>query len=289
MKFKKGTNRNILLVILLMIVTLGLYYFYWVYQTSCEIKDFTGDEKLDPTKETLLNIIPFYSIFWFKKIGKIAYLQIPDMIEEKNVEDKTNMLIIFVLLNPIILILSISLVFSVGLIIFPTIPTLILQDRLNNIWNKIDDENDINQNYVIPINRLIFLYIITLGIYNLYWIYCTVKNIREFTKVNRLSPALEVILNIFIPFYHVFWVYRYSRIIYNDIDSKAYMDNLEDNTIFLTIINLVSSVLVTIISIAFIYAAPPIIIIISIVINVITVTHLQKKLNSIFSKKYIEA
>ncbi|EKV55970.1 hypothetical protein A966_13033 [Brachyspira hampsonii 30446] len=133
------------------------------------------------------------------------------------------------LLNPILLIINpislILIVWTIGVLIFPTISVIILQNRLNSIWNKIEVKNEDN-NGIIPINRIIFSHIITLGIYNLYWIYCTVKNIREFTNINRLSPGLEVILNIFIQFYRIFWLYRYGTIIYKDLPSKVNMDGL---------------------------------------------------------------
>ncbi|EKV55969.1 hypothetical protein A966_13028 [Brachyspira hampsonii 30446] len=71
------------MIIILITFTFGIYYLYWVYQVTYEIKDITNDENLNSEKETLLNIIPFYPIFWLNKIGKIVYIKIPNIIGEK--------------------------------------------------------------------------------------------------------------------------------------------------------------------------------------------------------------
>ena len=45
------------IVILLSIVTCGIYAWYWVYCVSKETKDFLGDDSINPGLEVLLSII----------------------------------------------------------------------------------------------------------------------------------------------------------------------------------------------------------------------------------------
>jgi cytochrome bd-type quinol oxidase subunit 2 len=59
-------RRNLLAMVLLMIVTLGIYGVYWYYQTSKELIEATG-EKANPVLWTLLLFIPPIHVlsFWF--------------------------------------------------------------------------------------------------------------------------------------------------------------------------------------------------------------------------------
>jgi magnesium-transporting ATPase (P-type) len=60
-------RRNLLLMVLLMLVTLGIYGIYWYYQTSEELIRATGDKSSNPLIWTLLLFIPPIHVlsFWF--------------------------------------------------------------------------------------------------------------------------------------------------------------------------------------------------------------------------------
>jgi len=50
-------ERSSIVVVLLSIVTCGVYWFYWMYAITVEIRDATGDDTLNPGMDLLLNII----------------------------------------------------------------------------------------------------------------------------------------------------------------------------------------------------------------------------------------
>ena len=59
------TRRDSWLPPVLTIVTCGVYYFYWQYVTTEELKNATGREDLNPVMDLLLTLLccGFYSIF----------------------------------------------------------------------------------------------------------------------------------------------------------------------------------------------------------------------------------
>ncbi|ASJ21371.1 DUF4234 domain-containing protein [Brachyspira hampsonii] len=160
---KKGTIRSIPIVFLLNIVTCGWYYIYWIYKTSSEIKDFTEREDLNPTLEILLGIFTcgLYFKYWYYKYGKIVYKEMPLKVGMNNTEDKTIILVIIDILAAIIYYFNIMInvlfltfvlyenalteenlmnLFSLiptGLTFIVNISSIIMQDKLNNIWKKI--------------------------------------------------------------------------------------------------------------------------------------------------------
>ena len=65
-------NRSIPMIIILSIVTCGIYYLIWLYQTESELNNTLGDTKDSPGLELLLVIVTcgLYSIYWFYKYCK---------------------------------------------------------------------------------------------------------------------------------------------------------------------------------------------------------------------------
>ena len=54
---RNGTRRDLLMMALLLFFTCGLYYIYWLYQTSKEIDEFTGERGVPPVVHLLLLFI----------------------------------------------------------------------------------------------------------------------------------------------------------------------------------------------------------------------------------------
>ncbi len=60
-------------VIVLWIVTCGIYGYIWIYETSTAIRDYTGDTtSLSPGVEVLLCLVTcgLYTLFWFYKLSQ---------------------------------------------------------------------------------------------------------------------------------------------------------------------------------------------------------------------------
>ena len=58
------------MVLLLSIVTCGIYFYYWIYVASQEITELSGQpEDMSPAMEVLLTVLTcgLYSIYWYYK------------------------------------------------------------------------------------------------------------------------------------------------------------------------------------------------------------------------------
>ena len=66
-------KRGIAEVIILSLVTCGIYGLYWLYAMSKDIKTYLDDETIDPGVELLLTIVTcgIYGIYWYYKFGKL--------------------------------------------------------------------------------------------------------------------------------------------------------------------------------------------------------------------------
>lgn len=128
---QKGTVRSIPMLVVLSIVTCGIYYFYWIYKTTEEIKNFMESEEINPTLELILSIVTcgIYTYYWYYKYGKIVYLEMTKKAGLDSTEDST---ILLVILNLFMYVVS----------------SAILQDKLNAIWNNIPDDE--SSNHYLP-------------------------------------------------------------------------------------------------------------------------------------------
>lgn len=118
----KGTVRSIPMLVVLNIVTCGIYYAYWLYKTTDEIKNFMEREDINPTLELVLSIVTcgLYTFYWYYKYGKILYLEMTKKAGMDSTEDSTVLLIV---LNFFMYVISCA----------------IFQDKLNAVWNSIPD------------------------------------------------------------------------------------------------------------------------------------------------------
>lgn len=61
----KGETRNVWTVILLTLVTCGIYGIIWVYNTAKEINAYLGEEKINPVLALILCFVPFGILYVF--------------------------------------------------------------------------------------------------------------------------------------------------------------------------------------------------------------------------------
>lgn len=68
----KGEPRSIAVVILLSIVTCGIYSLVWVYQVSEELRVYLGDDSINPTLDVVLSLVTcgIYPIIWMYLMGQ---------------------------------------------------------------------------------------------------------------------------------------------------------------------------------------------------------------------------
>ena len=63
--------RNMILQVILMVVTLGIYGIYWYYQTASELKALAKDPNAAPTLWTVFLFIPFANIYAYYKHSEL--------------------------------------------------------------------------------------------------------------------------------------------------------------------------------------------------------------------------
>lgn len=65
-------KRNIVITLLLMLFTCGIYYLYLIYQLSSEVDDLAYEHRNSPSADLILSIVTcgLYTIYWFYKIGR---------------------------------------------------------------------------------------------------------------------------------------------------------------------------------------------------------------------------
>ena len=121
---RNGTVRDPLIVLVLTVVTCGLYYFWWVYETSREIDDFLGESEVPPIVHLLLLI--FTGTLWGFVFDILTARRIVRMQERVGMESKDNTLV-YVILD----LLGAGPIAGLGLI-----STLIQQSDLNAIYRR---------------------------------------------------------------------------------------------------------------------------------------------------------
>ncbi|MGX7132478.1 DUF4234 domain-containing protein [Enterococcus songbeiensis] len=69
----ENKQRSILSVIVLSIITCGIYFFVWMYQTTRDLNEYTNDYRLSPGTVILLTIITcgIYGIYWWYRINDL--------------------------------------------------------------------------------------------------------------------------------------------------------------------------------------------------------------------------
>ena len=117
---EKGTIRNPIQVVLLSIVTCGIYYYYWLYLTTKEINAAVNNQILDPMKVILFSIVTcgIYTIYWYYKMSPVVFKEMAEKSGAAVEEDKINL----------VFILSIFL---------QIVSCYFLQIKLNEIWEKL--------------------------------------------------------------------------------------------------------------------------------------------------------
>lgn len=112
-----GEKRDPILVLVLGLLTCGIYSIYWVYKTSSEIKDALGREDINPALDAVLSLLTCY--IWLIYLA-YKYPQLLLQLQEKAGLPRND-------ISLVSLILAI-----VGL---APISFFMIQSELNNVWD----------------------------------------------------------------------------------------------------------------------------------------------------------
>lgn len=110
-----GEKRGPILVIVLCLITCGLYFYYWIYKVDQEFKANLGDDSINPGMDAVLSFVTcgVWTWFWFYKAG--GWQKALWEKAGKQTQDDT------------ILYLALAIFFAPAAI-------FILQDRLNQVY-----------------------------------------------------------------------------------------------------------------------------------------------------------
>ena len=113
----KGTEKSPITVLLLTIITCGIYGLVWMYSSRNELKNYLNDQSINSGLDLFLAIICFpFAYVWYYKMGKdIARAQAQAGLP---VNDQSVLLLILTF-------------FGLGIV-----SIYIIQDNLNAIWRK---------------------------------------------------------------------------------------------------------------------------------------------------------
>ncbi len=117
-----GTPRDPALTLVLILLTCGIYYLYFIYVVSQETQDFLGEREFSPGVEVLLSMITcgLWNIYWDYRMGK----RVAEMCLQVGLPVTDNAVLYLVL----------DLVGVGGFGSLGLVNPVLQQDSLNRIW-----------------------------------------------------------------------------------------------------------------------------------------------------------
>lgn len=170
------------------ILTLGLFRLLWNFFAARAIKQITKISEINPVREALFSLIPFYGAIRLYKL-----VQIFESYEGRTTKIPKAVLILGLFLVPGI------------------IANCMIQHRINKYLIKAKPAKRI---VMTTPTRLGFMTIITLGIYLIVWLYRFMRNIKTITKDDSIVVWKQMLLSIFIPFYGIYYLVVLEKKLY---------------------------------------------------------------------------
>lgn len=117
-----GTPRDPALTLILILLTCGIYYLYFIYVVTEETQEFSGEREYSPGLEVLLSIITcgIWNVYWDYRIGK----RVAEMCVQVGLPVTDNAAIYLVL----------DLVGFGGFGSLGLVNPVLQQDSLNRVW-----------------------------------------------------------------------------------------------------------------------------------------------------------
>ena len=122
-----GIPRSPALTLVLILLTCGVYYLYYIYVTSQEVQDFLNEPDTSPGLEVLLCLLTcgLYNIYWDYKMGK----RIAEMCVRAGLPPTDNAVLYLVL----------DLVGIGGFASLGLLNPLLQQEGLNRVWRAAEN------------------------------------------------------------------------------------------------------------------------------------------------------
>ena len=122
-----GTPLSPGLTLLLILLTCGIYYLYFIYVTSQETQDFLEEVDTSPGLEVLLCVLTcgLYNIYWDYKMGK----RIAEMCVRVGLPPTDNAVLYLVL----------DLIGAGGFASLGLLNPVLQQESLNRVWRAAED------------------------------------------------------------------------------------------------------------------------------------------------------
>ena len=117
----QSKKKSILMVILLTIITCGIYSLFWLYQTTQDLTEYSEDYRLTPGMSVLLTIMTcgLYQIYWWYRIADI-FMSAQQRAKMPRLSDNKILFVVLSLFN------------------FDFINMAILQGDMNQMWEAAD-------------------------------------------------------------------------------------------------------------------------------------------------------
>ena len=124
---RPGTPRSPGLTLLLILLTCGIYYLYFIYVVSQETQEFLEEPDTSPGLELLLCLLTcgLYNIYWDYKMGK----RIAEMCVRVGLPPTDNAVLYLVL----------DLIGAGGFASLGLLNPLLQQDSLNRVWQAAEN------------------------------------------------------------------------------------------------------------------------------------------------------
>ncbi len=212
--------------LLLYLLTFGVWQLVWVYRTTKNMNEFTGDNRMSPSANVVLSLfMPFYTIYWSYKMS----LRVDEYAKQHNIRSTIS---------------SSCLIFAP---IFDIVAALLIQNKINEAVCarvhlqkgdvvEVASQNGFDVNRYYNIEKHIALCIASLGIWNYIWIYRTTKALNEVEGEMYRGPVKKLLLCIFVPFYIFYWYYITAK----RIDEITMRFGIDSDT---AVVSVVSAVL----------------------------------------------
>ena len=123
---RRGTPRDPALTLVLILLTCGIYYLYFIYKVSEETQEFLQEPDISPGVEVLLSLLTcgLWNIYWDYRMGK----RIAEMCRRAGLPPTDNAVLYLVL----------DLVGAGGFLSLGLINPVLQQDSLNRVWRAAE-------------------------------------------------------------------------------------------------------------------------------------------------------